>query len=64
MKVYIAPSSTVVRVHVERQLMQASKVGSVSTNLTGDDAIRYGGGGTGPARVKSNTVDWDNDWSE
>ena len=44
--------------------MQASKVGSVSTNLTDGDAIRYGGGGTGPARVKSNTVDWDDDWSE
>ena len=43
--------------------MQASKVGSVSTNLTDDDAIRYGGAGTGPARVKSNTVDWD-DWDE
>ena len=46
--------------------MQASKVGSVSTNLTDDDAIRYGGAGssTQSARVKSNTVDWDDDWSE
>ena len=41
MKAYIAPSTTVVRVHLESQLMQASKVGSVSTNLTGGDAIGY-----------------------
>ena len=64
MKAYIAPSTTVVRVHLESQLMQASPVSSVSSNLTGDDALRYEGGGTGPARVKSNTVDWDDDWSE
>jgi hypothetical protein len=65
MKAYIAPSTTVVRVHLESQLMQASKgVNSVSTNLDEGDAIRYVGGGTGPARVKSNTVDWDDDWSE
>jgi len=64
MKVYIAPSTTVVRVHLESQLMQASKVSSVSTNFDEGDAIGYGGGGTGPARVKSNTVDWDDDWSE
>ena len=38
-------------------------VNSVSTNLTGDDAISFGGAGSGPARVKSNTVDWD-DWDE
>ena len=39
-------------------------VNRVSTNLDEGDAIGYGGGGTGPARVKSNTVDWDDDWSE
>ena len=40
-------------------------VNRVSTNLTGDDAISYGGGSsTQSARVKSNTVDWDDDWSE
>ena len=64
MKAYIAPSTTVVRVHLESQLMQASKVSRFSTNLDEGDAIRYGGAGTGPARVKSNTVDWDDDWSE
>ena len=64
MKAYIAPSTTVVRVHLESQLMQASPVSSVSSNLTGDDAIRFGGSSTQSARVKSNTVDWDDDWSE
>ena len=65
MKAYIAPSTTVVRVHLESLLMQASPVSSVSSNLTGDDALRYGGGSsTQSARVKSNTVDWDDDWSE
>lgn len=43
-------------------LLQNS-VTSVSSNLTGDDVINYGGSGSGPARVKTNTVDWD-DWSE
>ena len=65
MKAYIAPSTTVDRVHLESQLMQASKVSRVSSNLTDGDAIGYGGGSsTQSARVKSNTVDWDDDWSE
>ena len=65
MKAYIAPSTTVVRVHLESQLMQASKVSRFSTNLDEGDAIRFGGGSsTQSARVKSNTVDWDDDWSE
>ena len=64
MKVYIAPSTTVVRVHLESQLMQASKVGRVSTNLDEGDAIRYVGAGTDPARARSFDIDWDDDWSE
>ena len=48
----------------QQSIICASPVSRVSTNLTDDDAIRYGGAGTGPARVKSNTVDWDDDWSE
>ena len=43
----------------------SSKVSRVSTNLDEGDAIGYGGGSsTQSARVKSNTVDWDDDWSE
>ena len=64
MKVYIAPSTSVVRVHLESQLMQGS-VRSFSTNLDDGDAIGYGGGSsTQSARVKSNAVDWNDDWSE
>ena len=50
----------------QHSIICASKgVSRVSTNLTGDDAIGYGGGSsTQSARVKSNTVDWDDDWSE
>ena len=49
----------------QQSIICTSKVSSVSTNLTGDDAIGYGGGSsTQSARVKGNTVDWDDDWSE
>ena len=48
----------------QQSIICSSPVNRVSTNLTGDDTIGYGGSGTGPARVKSNTVDWDDDWSE
>ena len=45
------------------KMMASSEVHSVSSNL-GDDEISYGGGGSDAARVKTNTVDWDDDWSE
>ena len=49
----------------QQSIICYSPVNRVSTNLTGDDAIGYGGGSsTQSARVKSNTVDWDDDWSE
>ena len=48
----------------QQSIICTSKVSSVSTNLDEGDAIGYDGGGSGPARVKSNTVDWDDDWSE
>lgn len=37
---------------------------SVTTNLTGSDAIKYSGEGTGEVRVKDNSMwtDDDNDW--
>ena len=62
-KTYLQPTMMVVRLQ-QQSIICSSKVRSVSTNLTGDDAISFGGGGTGAARVKSNTVDWDEDWSE
>ncbi len=54
------PATIVVKVVSEGQLLEGS-VTSVSTNLTGSDAIEYGGGSNQAARVKGNTVDWD-DW--
>ena len=48
----------------QQSIICSSPVNRVSTNLDEGAAIGYGGGGTGPARVKSNTVDWDDDWSE
>jgi hypothetical protein len=62
-KTYLQPTMMVVRLQ-QQSIICTSKVSSVSTNLDEGDAIGYGGGGTGPARVKSNTVDWDDDWSE
>ena len=60
-KTYLQPTMMVVRLQ-QQSIICSSPVNRVSTNLTGDDAIGYGG--SGPARVKSNTVDWDDDWSE
>ena len=62
-KAYQSPAMNVVEIEAA-QMIAFSEVHSVSSSLTGDDEISYGGGGTGPARVKTNTVDWDDDWSE
>ena len=64
-KTYLQPTMMVVRIQQQSIICFSKGVNSVSTNLTGDDAISFGGGSsTQPARVKSNTVDWDDDWSE
>jgi len=55
------PTMQVVELNSKTCLLQSSSLTSVSSNLTDDDAISYGGGSTQAARVKSNTVDWD-DW--
>ena len=62
-KTYLQPTMMVVRLQ-QQSIICTSKVSSVSTNLDEGDAIGYDGAGSGPARVKSNTVDWDDDWSE
>ena len=62
-KTYLQPAMMVVTLQ-QQGIICTSPVSRVSTNLDEGDAIDYGGGGTGPARVKSNTVDWDDDWSE
>lgn len=55
---YQTPTMNVVEIEAA-QMMALSEVTSVSSNLNGDDAINYGGGSNQAARVKSNTVDWD-----
>ena len=57
-KNYVQPTMQVVELNSKTCLLQSSLT-SVSSNL-GDDAIEYGGGSSQAARVKSNTVDWDN----
>ncbi len=54
---YQTPTMNVVEIEVTQMI--ANSVTSVSSNLDGDDAINYGGGSNQAARVKSNTVDWD-----
>jgi len=62
-KTYLQPTMMVVTLQ-QHSIICTSPVNRVSTNLDEGAAIGYGGGGSGPARVKSNTVDWDDDWSE
>lgn len=54
---YQTPTMNVVEIEVTQMI--ANSVTSVSSNLDGDNAINYGGGSNQAARVKSNTVDWD-----
>ena len=65
-KTYLQPTMMVVRLQQQSIICSSSsKVSRVSTNLDEGDAIGYGGGSsTQSARVKTNTVDWDDDWSE
>ena len=52
--------TTVVSVEPHAHILQVSQVNAVQSNETG---IGYGGGNNQAARVKGNTVDWD-DWGE
>lgn len=58
-KMYQSPTMNVVEIEVT-QMMAQSEVQSVRSNTD----ITYGGGSSTAARVKTNTVDWDDDWSE
>lgn len=57
-KMYQSPTMNVVEIEVTQMI--ANSVTSVSS----DTDITYGGGSSTAARVKTNTVDWDDDWSE
>ncbi len=64
-KTYLQPAMMVVTLQQHSIICTSSPVNRVSTNLDEGDAISFGGGSsTQSARVKSNTVDWDDDWSE
>ena len=58
---YQEPTMNVVEIETT-QMMALSEVHSVSSNS--EIGITYGGGSSTAARVKTNTVDWDDDWSE
>ena len=57
---YQTPTMNVVEIEVT-QMMAFSQVTSVKTS--DEVGINYGGGSSQAARVKANTVDWD-DWEE
>ena len=58
-RTYLQPQLHIVRIHLA-QMLCGSQVNSVNSNLTGDDAINYGGGSSGPARARSyGGADWE-----
>lgn len=57
-KNYTHPATIVIALEIESQLLDASRVQTVDS---GSADITYGGGSNQAARVKSNTVEW-NDW--
>ena len=58
-RTYLQPQLHIVRIH-QAQMLCGSQVSSVNSNLTGDDAINYGGGSSGPARARSyGGADWE-----
>ena len=59
-KNYVQPATMVVSVEIESQVLQASRVSTVSGNAS----LNYGGGNNGAARVKEVNYDvWGDDWS-
>ena len=63
-KIYQTPALHVVTLELGGQLLLNASPASVS-RTTGNADLNYGGGTNSvSARVKGNTVDWDDDWSE
>ena len=62
MKKYIQPTILVVRLQHQGLLMQQSGIRGMSSNLSDDDAIGYGGGGSGEVRTKESSGVWDEEW--
>ena len=63
-KTYLQPAMMVVTLQQQGIICTSNGVKRVSTNLGEGNDFDFGGGSTQSARVKSNTVDWDDDWSE
>ena len=62
-KKYMKPTMMVVTLQQQRIICTSNDVSRVSSNLTGDDAIDYGGSGSGPARARQHSgIDWDDEW--
>ena len=51
---------TVVRLQHHSIICQSIR--GMSSNLSGDDAIGYGGGGSGEVRTKESGSIWDEEW--
>lgn len=62
-KTYLNPTMVVVKLQHQTHLMDESTaaIQSLSTNL-GDDAIGFGGAGSGSARTKESNGIWDEEW--
>ena len=61
MKTYIQPTIQIVPFRHSGFICTSGQVRGVNTNMIDGTNITYGGGSNQAARVKSNTVDWD-DW--
>lgn len=62
-QVFQKPAMRVMQLQQRVSILNDS-VRSLGTNMTGADAVKYGGAGQGSARVKDNSYNvWDDDWS-
>ena len=59
-KAYQKPALRAVTINIRHQLLSGSPVHNASTNLTGSEAINYGGGGSGTARSRQHSI-WDDE---
>ena len=58
-KTYLQPTMMVVRLLQQSIICTSNSVSSVNSNADMD----YGGGGSGPARVRQHSgIDWDDEW--
>ena len=51
-KIYIKPTMQVAEMSTETSVLLVNSIQNASTNLSSDDAIMIGGGGSGPARAR------------